>query len=263
LALWSHRLILDHASIGREESSPLSGKRADISVILPYWERGDALVASLAAFAARYSENGPALELVIADDGSPTEPAAEALLNLDGRYPFPIRLVQLPRKDLPKNPSVPINRAVAASSGSALFLSSPECRHDQAVLGEALAAHIAGGWKSIIVCAVHDEVSDRWFSHSLHAPNRYHFANLISRQQFDEVGGFDEDYRDGYCFDDPDFVERLELAEVIWIDPDDQIVRHTVTPSKKSKQMPNKRELWIRNRDLFRAKWGRDPEGTF
>jgi hypothetical protein len=42
---------------------------------------------------------------------------------------------------------------------------------------------------------------------------------------------------------------------VLWI-RDDLIVRHAVTPSKKSKQMPNKRELWIGKRDLFRAKWG-------
>jgi len=186
----------------------------------------------------------------------------EALLELSDSYPFPVSVVQLPRKDVPKNPSVPINRAVEASSGPALFLSSPECRHDRAILGAAIEAHLAAGWKSVIVCAVHDEVTDRWFSHSVHAPSRYHFANLFSRRLFDEIGGFDEDYRDGYCFDDPDFVERLERAQAIWIDRDDLLVRHTVTPGK-SKAIPNRRELWLRNRDLFRAKWGRDPAGTY
>lgn len=237
-------------------------KPPDISIILPYWERSDALVTSLASFAARYGRGGPAIEVVIADDGSPTEPAKEALRRLSVPLPFPVQVVELPRKEIPKNPTVPINRAVAASSGSAIFLSSPECRHDEPVLGEALAAHRAAGWKSVIVCAVHDEVSGRWYSHSVHAPSRYHFANLLSKRQFDEVGGFDEDYRDGYCFDDPDFVERLELAEVLWIDRDDLLVRHTATPSK-SKDIPNRREQWLRNRDLFRAKWGHDPAGTF
>ena len=151
---------------------------------------------------------------------------------------------------------------LTASSGEALFLTSPECHHDRPILGEALAAHRAAGWKSVVVCAVHDEVTGRWFSHSHHAPNRYHFANLMSRRLFDEVGGFDEEYRDGYCFDDPDFVERLEFAEAHWVDRDDLLVKHTSTPSK-SKEIPNRRAQWIRNRDLFRAKWGHDPVGTF
>jgi len=237
-------------------------QRPDISVILPYWERSDALVASLTAFATCYGRSGPAIEIVIADDGSPSEPATVAVERLNAALPFPVHVVELPRKTVPKNPCVPINRAVAASSGATLFLSSPECRHDQPVLGDALAAHSAAGSKSVIVCAVQDEVSGRWFSHSDHAPNRYHFANLLSRQVFDEVGGFDEDYRDGYCFDDPDFVERLELAEVLWIDRDDLLVRHMATPSK-SKEIPNRRELWLRNRNLFRAKWDHDPIGTF
>lgn len=170
----------------------MSERRPDISIILPYWERSDALVASLSAFAARYLQNGLLLEVVIADDGTPTAPATEALLRLNDPLSFPVHVGELPRKAIPKSPSVPINRAVEASSGAAIFISSLECLHDQAVLGEGPAAHLAAGLKSVIVCAVHDDDSGQRFSHSLHAPNRYHFANLLSRQQSDEVGGFDD-----------------------------------------------------------------------
>ena len=173
-----------------------------------------------------------------------------------------MELVQLPYKTGIKNPCVPINMAVAKSRAPAIFLSSPECVHSQPILAQALAAHNENGPKSVVVCAVFDQHQGHWFSHSEHAPEKYHFANLMSRQFFYEAGGFDEDYRDGYCFDDPDFVERLKKHNAIWVHRDDLLVRHEKLHKKAKRLDPDAGDAWSRNGQLFYEKWGYLPVGA-
>mgnify|MGYP000159150330 CR=1 FL=1 len=53
------------------------------------------------------------MEVVIADDGS------EEVCEIDKKYPWPVKVIHLPRKDHALNPCVPLNRAVAETCTSA------------------------------------------------------------------------------------------------------------------------------------------------
>ena len=228
-----------------------------ISVIIPYWERSEVLKRSLVYYSDIYTDLS--LEFVVVDDGSPTEPANPVIDELRP-YKFPLTLVEMPIKTYAKNPCVPINKAVEASNGDTLFLTSPECLHFKPVLEQAYEDHKKLGWKSIVMCSVYDQQDKRWMSHSVHCPSKNHFANMMSRKLYDEVGGFDEDYREGYCFDDCDFVYKLEKTKPIWHWRDDLRVVHTSVSLKKTKNMPDQTQKWIANGVLFHKKWGHFPE---
>ena len=232
---------------------------ADISIILPYWERQEALKRSLTDYASIYENTPLKLEFIVVDDGSPTEPAAPVIHELRP-YRFPLTLIQMPIKERTKNPCVPINKAVAASSGNAIFLTSPECIHVKPVLEQLHEDHKRLGWNSVVMCSVYDERDKKWMLHSVHCPSKNHFANLMSRKLFDDVGGFDEDYREGYCFDDCDFVYRLEAKNPVWHWRDDLRVVHVSVSWNKTKNMHEPREKWRENAMLFQKKWGRLPE---
>jgi len=231
----------------------------DISIIIPYWERQEVLKRSLVYYVDIYADTNLSLEFVVIDDGSPTEPAKPVIDELRP-YKFPLTLIQMPIKEHAKNPCVPLNKAVKASRGNALFLTSPECLHFKPVLEQLYADHQRLGWKSIVMCSVYDQQDKKWMSHSEHCPAKNHFANIISRKLYDEVSGFDEDYREGYCFDDCDFVYRLEQKHPVWHWRDDLRVVHAAISLTKTKTIPNKKKKWIANSLLFHNKWGRFPE---
>ena len=101
-----------------------------ISVVLPYWQRRDITEFALDEMGSLYSDLN--LEVILVDDGSP-EPFKTAK-----GYPWPVKVIRLPAKDVPKNPCVPINRGVKESAGKVIVLSNPEIIHDKPVLSEML-----------------------------------------------------------------------------------------------------------------------------
>lgn len=49
-----------------------------------------------------------------------------------------------------------------------------------------------------------------WYNHPIHNPSKLHFMSAIYKSHIDQIGGFDENYSDGYCFDDNEFLRRIE-----------------------------------------------------
>jgi glycosyltransferase involved in cell wall biosynthesis len=65
-----------------------------------------------------------------------------------------------------------------------------------------------------------------WYNHPKKNPTGYHFCSAIYKSKLDLIGGFDERFKDGFCFDDDEFVlsikYKLQLNIKI-IDPDDNV----------------------------------------
>jgi glycosyltransferase involved in cell wall biosynthesis len=192
------------------------------------------------------------LEIVIADDGSPTDTAEEALAHAPFTRTLPVLLINLPRKDGPLNPCVPINRAAGAANGEFLVLTNPETTHRTPIL-PAMREIIRSGGTNLryVLAAVYCPDSGSWHCHSQHASAGYHFCTMLHRDLWEKAGGFDEDYREGYCYDDPDFVERVKRAGAVFTFRDELVADHHQFEAKASMPM----HLWERNRDLFFAKW--------
>lgn len=239
-----------------------------VSIVWPYWQRGEAMLAGLRSMRECY-DGKLDLEIVVVDDGSPTNRARPALENVDAiafnriAAPLPlfpggpmtglqIHLVELPIKDGPLNPCVPINRGVAASSGEFIVLTNPETTHRSPVLIEMKKTIERLGRAAYVLAGVYCPEVAAWHCHSEFARAGYHFCTMLHRDLWDLAGGFDEDYRPGYCFDDPDFVQRLIRAGARFVFRDDLVVDHHQTEEAKHWRP---RADWDMNRALYDRKW--------
>lgn len=226
-----------------------------ISICLPYWNRPAALADALRAYRRCYARL--AMEIVIADDGSAAPP------DMSGEWPWLVRVVHLPAKEIALNPCVPMNEAVAASRGDIIVLSNAEIVHDREVLPEMAAELRRLGPKGYVLAAAWCPEEQAWHCHSSIAGDRpsgerqppgsgFHFCAMLRRSLWDAAGGFDEDYRDGAGYDDPDWVNRLARAGAAFRIRDDLVVTHPRTAAR-SKWPAGAFE---RNRALFFSKWG-------
>lgn len=220
--------------------------RPTISIIWPYWERFAATQAGLVDMARRYPDE--ALEVLIVDDGSPREPAAGLA---DFPAPWPIEVITLPRKEVPKNPCTPINVGARAARGELLLLTNPETTHRAPIL-EALRDETLRAPRRWVVAAAWCPEHEAWHCHSREAPAGYHFCAMIRRQELLDLGGFDERYREGACYDDADLLARLRQAGFDVVFRDDLVVDHHKTGATID-WPPAGVE---RNRALFHATWG-------
>lgn len=223
------------------------------SVVLPYWNRPEALAKSLKLMAKHY---GGEIEVIVADDGSYIPPV------LKGPYPFYVRHYALEAKTVAKNPCVPINRGVAISTGDVVVISNPEVLHMARVLNEMRAELESIGPKGYVLAAAWCPEENAWHCHSSIAGDRpdgirqppgsgFHFCAMLHRELWNEAGGFDEDYRDGAGYDDPDWVNRLARVGARFKIRDDLVVIHPRSGAK-SNWPPGAFE---RNRELFLRKW--------
>ena len=178
-----------------------------VSVVLPFWKRGAALKRLAANFNEVYASRLGPIELVVVDDGSPADSAREIWDYGPGRPASGLngQVIELPIKDHPLNPCVPINRGVEAAGGEFVLLTSPEVWHPAPIvfdMVDALRSTISPASELIpVVCAaVWCNERNIWLQHSQHANHHYHFCNLMRKSDFEAVGGFCEEYRDGYCF---------------------------------------------------------------
>lgn len=197
-----------------------------ISVILPYWRRAEVTARSLALYDKHYKELE--FEVVLVDDGSG---------DVDGDYPW-LRIIRLPLKDYAKNPCVPINAGVRAANGDVLVLSNPEVLHNNPVLLQMKQELDSLGENGYVLAACWCEDDKKWHCHShitaggyheqLRQPkgSGFHFCAMLNRSLWDKAGGFDEDYRDGRAFDDPDWVMRVNRAGGVFKIRDDLVVEH-------------------------------------
>jgi GT2 family glycosyltransferase len=221
-----------------------------VSICMPYYMRQEALDRSLASLRKHYAEDE--LEIVICDDGSSVPVRAPGC-----------KVISLPVKDHALNPCVPINRAVAASSGDVIVLTNPEIEHRAPILkgmAETLGMRDGGASNRYVLAACRD-ADGAWLCGShvrpgengrgpMPAGSGFHFCAMLYRSLFEYAGGFDEEYRAGQAFDDNDWLFRLGRVGTTFRIRDDLVVWHHRVPC-----------TWPdggheRNRRLFEAKWG-------
>lgn len=226
-----------------------------ISVILPFWQRNSITEFALDAMARLYRDL--AMEVIFVDDGSPDP------LTIGKHYPWPVKVMRLPAKDVPKNPCVPINRGVKEASADVIVLSNPEIIHDQPIFPAMLEELQRLGENGYVLAAAWCPEQELWHCHSSVAGDRptgekqpagsgYHFCAMLYKSLFERAGGFDEEYREGAGYDDPDWVNRVHRAGAVFKIRDDLVVIHT----KYGAQTAWPSGAFARNRAIYARKWG-------
>jgi len=124
------------------------------------------------------------------------------------------------------------------------------------------------GPKGYIIASTWSVDHNRWYCHSsitskanvalgrlpLPKGSGLHFCTMMYKQFYEEVGGFDYDYREGQGVEDNDWLWNLWEMDAVFRLRDDLIVEHTSTPI-----------IWPaggieRNSELYRKKWSHVPE---
>lgn len=214
-----------------------------LSVCVPYWRRQAALDRMFRDFEFHYSDLDP--EVSVCDDGSP-EPAV---------VPEGVILTRLPAKDRPLNPCVPINCAVAASSGDVIVLTNPEVEHREPTLVHMLEMLEGEDDYVTATCIEVDRgllLAGEGVDYSTHGrlpvpPGaHFHFCAVLHRSLWDRAGGFDADYRHGQACDDNDWLWRLHRAGARFL-TSESVVWHRRSRTRWG--LPH-------NRVLFWRKWG-------
>ena len=219
-----------------------------ISVLMPYWERADNLFLTLESFCVHYAGRFNDFEVVIVDDGSVQQPASSVTVN---HWPFKVELVELPKKHEPKNPCVPFNIARAHARAEALVLTNPECRHDVPCLFGMLQDLTLTAHPAYIVAACRHP-DGYWLQNSAAGPSaNLNYLTMLTAAFFDELGGFCEEFREGFTGEDNDFRDRIVQAGATIRHRDDLICTHLVGRFDVDATGPKRdrnQEIWLRRR---------------
>jgi hypothetical protein len=231
-------------------------EQAMISLILPYWRRQAAADRALELLGKQYVTLD--LEVIVVDDGNPE------LYDYSYGLPFRAAVRRLAEKHEPKNSCVPFNRGAELATGEYIALSSIEMLHTMPVLAAMRDEIIRGGDKTYVMAAVWNPEQNRWHAHSsltkwrevedipMPPGAQWHFMSMMHRSLWDAAGGFDEEYRDGAGYDDPDLVLRLARAGARFVMRDDLVIEHP-REGARSAWTP---AMFERNKQLFIKKWG-------
>ena len=99
-----------------------------------------------------------------------------------------------------------------------------------------------------------------WINHPNKHPVGYHFCSSIYKSKLDLIGGFDERFKDGYCFDDDELLLSIKYnlqSNIQIIHPDNGFVVHqfhernaSFNIDMKDDNHPIKRK-WLKNKILL------------
>lgn len=226
-----------------------------VSMIFPYWQRQKVTNEAIAKLNKLYGDFD--MEIVVVDDGSP-EPFVAPDSDIS------IKVIRLSAKTEPKDPCVPMNRGVENSSGEIVCLANPELMHDQPVLLEMVRQLTDIGERGVVMASVWCPDDKRWHVHPSIGGRTIHgvkmppwenstFLAVMFRKFWSLFGGFDEEYRDGWGYDDHDLVLRMAQHDPTVIVRPDLVVTHSRTGAKSAWTQ----DMLARNRKLFVKKWKR------
>lgn len=226
--------------------------------IIPYFRRGAQFYNTLASLKYYYGARVDWNVIVIEDSKNDDQLVSLVKLFEDD---ISIKVIKTGRKDL-YNPSLAYNVGAAIATGEYIILTSPECMHMSDVLSyfddvfEKLPnVYIVAACESgKNVKGVYTKpgsityIHHMWYQHTMHRDMRYHFCSALKRDTYISIGGFDERYADGHCFDDDSFRDRVGRAGIPFIIIDDAVVLH-----QEHEKCSVPKALWERNRKLYEA----------
>lgn len=250
-----------------------------VSIIMTYHNRPDQLRQTLISFQAFYGVNLPDIQVVIVDDGSSPHQKAKPIVEQLG---ISASVIEISSKEKNwTNPCIPFNMGFRVAEGEIVVIQNAECVHldnilntvrsqlndsnylvfpaystTQEELHQILRLHEVPefkphNWYSSVLQRIQPLKSDRWYHHPQYNPTWYHFCSAITRKNLMQLGGFNEAFAQGYCFEDNEFVFRIRKSGLKFplIHENQGWVAHLWHP--KNPGLHGGCELWERNRTLY------------
>lgn len=147
------------------------------------------------------------------------------------------------------NPSKVYNALSQIAKGDIFVLTNPEIQHETAIFC-GLDEEFTNSPNKYIVCACKN--GDGWYQHSLHNNRKLHFLSAITAVNYQNIGGFDEEYSKGISYDDDDLIRTVEDYGLDVILRDDLIGVHQDHPRD---YIQKNLALVEKNRRYYINKW--------
>jgi len=238
------------------------------SIVMPYHDRAVLLHNTLVSYHNWYNNRHDWEVIVVQDSKCIFSKQLHDVVRDWQKRGMNIRVVPQYAPDA-FGPSLAFNTGVAESGGEYLVLTSPEVVHNEDILG-GLDLLFAENPEQYVVCACQSltkvdrpkKISsldrlpgkpDRWYQHSIHRPAMYHFCSSLRKDLYMEIGGFDERFSEGFCFDDDDFRDTVKSAGILVNQADGLLTSHQWHPPYSVK---GKMERWKKNKALYESKHG-------
>lgn len=233
------------------------------SIIMPYYKRPE-LRFALDSF-VEYYKHRKDIEVVIVEDSKnfSSKESHDELCGIINRYKDKIRIVSVVDPYLGYCSATKYNLGVKVSSGHLIMITNPETPHNFDFFKKFDKIDFTNTYV-VCACASVNVTVDRgtffnsdlcfsqWYQHSEHRNAKYHFCSMISRSNYNKIGGFDERYSNGYCFEDDNFVKRVEKHGIKIVVRDDIYAYHIEHPRDYSLTPERKEELRQINLDIWR-----------
>lgn len=256
------------------------------SIVMAYYNRKKQLKITLDIFEKIYN-NKYDFEVIIVDDASNKENQVD---NLIKKYSFEIELLKISENEKGNriNSSVVYNKGFQRAKGEIVIIQNPECCH----IGDLLS-YLKDNLKDSDYFAFscfttnteeftnellnsdnkYKKINDKnfleknasscyhklklnWFNHPIIRPQGYHFCSAIHKKNLIKIGGFDEKFKDGYCFDDDELLLSIKYIlklNIINIPPEKGFVIHQ-HHSRSVYNVKNLGQLYTKNKILFLQK---------
>lgn len=211
-----------------------------ISIVIGYYNRKKIFLHTLSIFEKIYKKQYD-MEVIVVDDCSTEE---HKLQDIVSNYSFPIKLIEITKEEKKnrKNPSCVFNRGFKEATKDLVMIQNPECFHlgnliqyvfdymdydDYFVFpcynsnNETVNKYIIDNIDSININNIETRTKDInkcekfqgmpiWYQHPRHNNKNFHFCTVISKEYLDILGGFDERYKDGMCYDDDELIFKIK-----------------------------------------------------
>jgi glycosyltransferase involved in cell wall biosynthesis len=243
-----------------------------LSIVMTYHNRPDQLHLTLRSIFAQEQD----VEIIIVDDASDEGLGARTVLEgfqLDG---LEIKVLEISKEEKNWiNPSVPYNRGFEEITGDVVVIQNAECAHVGPVL-QQMRSRVKD--VNYVVCPCYSSTESefnqfkflstgnpgpeidsivtphkesQWYHHPDIFPKWYHFCSGITLKNLERLGGFNEAFAFGYCFEDNDFLLRIRKKLKLSLESTDHnsYVVHQWHP--KNAELHGGCPLWERNRILF------------
>lgn len=256
-----------------------------ISIVIPYYNRLNLLRHTIKSIArTQYTD----YEIVIVND-------AGDINNLNIKKDFDdihnkIKVIDISKEEKKErtNPSIPFNKGLTYATGDIIVIQNPESYHNGDIL-EHISKNI--GPDDYYIYSAYNLHSDKankqffvnddksinalskieritgmleWYQHPVHRNYKYHFCAASYRHNFEIIGGFDEEYANGVCFDDDDLVLKVESIarlNVVSVPPESNpfivnLYHHPSTSTNISTVSDDNivKKKWLLNKELFATK---------
>lgn len=239
---WTHKLsfyaINDYDGV-KLITNNVEGKNINISIVMSYYNRLEQLIYTLKQFENSIYKD---FEVVIVNDASSKEHNIDELIYM---FKYPIKLINISDEWKKEkgylNPCIPYNIAFKHAIGKKVIIQNPECCHIGDLIDYvdknldendyftfsclSLDENITKQMRNIFDKTTKNlvKLNGTWYNHPTINCRNLHFTSAIFKSKLDILGGFDEKYAFGYCYDDDEILFRIKKLglNVKCISPDD------------------------------------------